>query len=445
MTTDPERYNETTAYLYDLQKHGIKLGLSNIERLTELLGKPQDSFRSIHVAGTNGKGSTATMIASILEAAGFRVGIFTSPHLVSFTERIRINRRPITESDVVSLTHEVKEAFTGTDLNPTFFEVVTALAFHYFSLKNVDWAVIETGMGGRFDATNIIQPEISIITNINMDHAEYLGDSISDITYEKAGIIKQGVPVVTAASRPDVARQLSEIAEEKGSPIHLLENDFSGTLLSAGFNRLSFNYKGLKYLEDISLNLSGRYQVANASLAIRAAEILSSNGVAIDDASIRNGLLEAKLEGRLEAISEDPYIILDSAHNPEAAGRLAETLSELFPHKKMIIVAGMMGDKDIAGILKPLLGISDYMVLTSPEGERAASPDELKNEAAGLMNSAGMKPAKVTAAGSIAEALDRAKRVSGADSVICVTGSFYTTGKVKELLGHKGVLSGLRE
>jgi dihydrofolate synthase/folylpolyglutamate synthase len=445
MTTDPERYRETTAYLYDLQKHGIKLGLSNISRLTDLLGRPHDSFRSIHVAGTNGKGSTSTMIASILEACGFKVGIFTSPHLVSFTERIKINREPISEFDVISLTDEIRESFSGTDLNPTFFEVVTALAFHYFSLKKVDWAVIETGMGGRFDATNVLQPEISVITNINMDHAEYLGDSISDIAFEKAGIIKEGVPVISAASQPDIVRQLSEIAEEKGSVIHLSGRDFTGIPISSDINRVVFDYNGYSLYEKVSLKLTGTYQADNASLAIRAAEILGSKGISIDDASIRNGLSEASLEGRLEVISEDPYIILDSAHNPEAANSLAETLNDLLPNKKKILIAGMMVDKDVAGILGPLLEISDFMILTSPEGERAASTDKLMDETSRLMNNAGMRPDQVAIADSIADALEEAKRISDTDSIICVTGSFYTTGKVKELLGHKGVLSGLRE
>lgn len=446
MLTDPELYSKTVNYLYDLQKHGIKLGLSNIGRLTDMLDKPHNSFRSIHIAGTNGKGSTATMIASILKTSGYNVGIFTSPHLVSFTERIRVNGRPISESNVVSLTHRIRESFAGTDLNPTFFEVVTALAFYYFSLKKVDWAVIETGLGGRFDATNVIQPELSVITNIDMDHVEYLGDTISDITYEKAGIIKPGVPVITAARQPEVAEQLSEIAESNNSVIHIYNRDFTGSLLSAGFNKLHFNYNGYRSINNVSLYLSGSYQIVNASLAIRAAEILKNEGSHIDDAFIKNGLLETNLEGRLEFVSDVPSIILDSAHNPEAAGRLASSLKELFPDKKKIIIIGVMKDKDITGILKPVLEISDSMILTKPEGERAASPEELNDKIVRLINnSTNKRQPSVILTDSVSEALETAKRMWHDDSIICITGSFYTTGKAKELLGHKGVLSGLRE
>lgn len=446
MLTDPEIYSKTVNYLYDLQKHGIKLGLSNIERLTDILGKPQNSFRSVHIAGTNGKGSTTTMIASILRTSGWKVGMFTSPHLKSFTERIRVNGIPISESDVVSLTHKIRESFAGTDLNPTFFEVVTALAFYYFALNKVDWAVIETGMGGRFDATNIIHPELSIITNIDIDHAEYLGDSIAAISHEKAGIIKQGVPVITAARQPEAIKKLSETAASINSAIHIYGKDFTSSPVSAGLNRQLFDYKGYRTLENISLNLSGSYQTVNASLVLRAMELLNESGENIDDISTRNSLSEIDLEGRLEVVSEAPFIILDSAHNPEAAGRLSCSLKELFPGKKITMIIGIMKDKDITGILKPILEISDSIIFTRPEGERAASPEEINKHATRLIkNNSAIKHVSVTLTDTVGEALRTAKKMWLDDSIICVTGSFYTTGKVKELLGNKGILSGLRE
>ncbi|MBI4847231.1 MAG: bifunctional folylpolyglutamate synthase/dihydrofolate synthase [Nitrospirae bacterium] len=446
MLTDPELYSKTVNYLYDLQKHGIKLGLSNIERLTGMLGKPQNSFRSIHIAGTNGKGSTTTMIASILRTSGWKVGMFTSPHLKSFTERIRVNGIPISESDVVSLTHQIRESFAGTGLNPTFFEVVTALAFYYFALNKVDWAVIETGMGGRFDATNIIRPELSIITNIDIDHAEYLGDSIAAISHEKAGIIKQGVPVITAARQPEAIKNLSETSEMNNSVIHIYGKDFTSSPVSTGLNRQLFDYKGYRILENISLNLAGSYQTVNASLVLRAMELLNESGENIDDISIRNSLSKIDLEGRLEVVSEAPFIILDSAHNPEASKRLSSSLKELFPDKKITIIIGIMKDKDISGILKPILEISDSIILTRPEGERAASPEEINKQATRLiMNNIKKRHISVTLTDTVGEALETAKKMRLDDSIICVTGSFYTTGKVKELLGNKGILSGLRE
>lgn len=446
MLTDPEIYNKTINYLYDLQKHGIKLGLSNIEKLTDILEKPQDSFRSIHIAGTNGKGSTTTMIASILQKSGCRVGMFTSPHLKSFTERIRVNGIPISESDVVSLTNKIRGSFAGSGLNPTFFEVVTALAFYYFSLNKVDWAVIETGMGGRFDATNIIRPELSIITNIDIDHAEYLGDSISAICHEKAGIIKQGVPVITAARQPEAIKQLSETAESSNSVIHVYGRDFTSSQVSADLNRHHFDYMGYRPMKNISLNLSGSYQAVNASLAIRAVELLNNSGEDINDIHVRDCLSEINIEGRLEVVSEKPFIILDSAHNPEAARRLSGTLKELFPDKKITIIIGIMKDKDITGILKPILGIADSIIATRPEGERAASSEEINKQATRLiMNNDATRHISATHTDSVAEALETAKKMWRDDSIICVTGSFYTTGKVKELLGNKGILSGLRE
>jgi dihydrofolate synthase/folylpolyglutamate synthase len=446
MLINSKKYIEATNYLYELQKHGIKLGLSNIERLTDLLNRPQDSFRSIHIAGTNGKGSTAIMLASILRESGFNVGVFTSPHLVSFTERIRINGEQISKEEVVFLTGLIRESFAETDLNPTFFEVVTALGFYYFSLKKVDWAVIETGMGGRFDATNILKPDISIITNIDLDHAEYLGDTISDITYEKAGIIKPGIPVITAADKPNTIEQLSSIAKNNNSPFHAYKRDFKGSLISSEFKDLIFEYRGDMSLDNLSLNLSGSHQMANASIAIRAAELLSCKHNNITKKHIRNGLLKASLEGRLEVVSENPFIILDGAHNPAAARRLAISLSELFPEKKKIMVVGAMKDKDIERILKPLVEVSDSMILTRPEGERAATAEELNDKVIHLLKKGGITDqVSVTLTKNADEALQTARRICNDDSIICVTGSFYTTGKMKELLGHKGVLSGLRE
>ncbi len=446
MHKDPDIYIKTTNYLYDLQKHGIKLGLSNIERLTGLLNDPQDSFRSLHIAGTNGKGSTAMMLASILRESGFNVGVFTSPHLVSFTERIQVNGVQISEDEVVSLIDMIRESFEGTDLNPTFFEVITALAFYYFSMKKVDWAVIETGMGGRFDATNILKPEVCIITNIDLDHAEYLGDTIPEITHEKAGIIKPGIPVVTAAHQPETIKQLSKSAAGNGSILHTYNKEFSGTLISSGFKELKFDYKGDITLENISLNLSGSHQMMNASLTVRTAELLSSKHKTITTKSIRKGLLKASLEGRLEVVSDDPFIILDGAHNPESARRLAISISEFFTDKRKIMIVGVMKDKDIEGILKPLLEVSDHIILTRPEGDRAATADELNEKVTGIIKKCRNRcDASVTLTGDADEALQAAKGICDEKSIICVTGSFYTIGKIKELLGSKGVLSGLRE
>ncbi len=446
MISDLTDYNKTVNYLYSLQKHGIKLGLANTNRLMQLLGHPQKSFRSIHVAGTNGKGSTASAIASILHATGLKVGLFTSPHLVSFTERIKINNLQISEPDVIKLAYEVHQVTGSEDFNPTFFEFITAMALHYFSSNSVDWAVIETGMGGRLDATNIVSPDITIITNISLDHSEFLGKSISEIAFEKAGIIKPHVPVVTAADIPDAISQLSDTAESKGSELHLYNREFQGSLISMNDKCITFDYQGYNYYENLSAPVTGKYQLYNSCLAIRASEILSQSGLPVKDASVRTGLQNLRLEGRLEWFSQAPPIILDGAHNAEAAKSVADSIKEIFTDKEIVVIAGIMDDKDIKGILKPLLQIADSMILTKAKYDRAASPKKLREIISEIAKSDMQQVTATTIyTGSVKEAIHIAKKQHKDNTIILITGSFYTTGEAKEILGCKGVLSSLRE
>ncbi|MBI4849246.1 MAG: bifunctional folylpolyglutamate synthase/dihydrofolate synthase [Nitrospirae bacterium] len=445
MTTDFQKYDSTVSYLYSLQKHGIKLGLENTKSLMGLLGGPHKAFRTVHIAGTNGKGSTSAAIASILRENGFKVGLFTSPHLVSFTERIRINGQRIEESEVINIAAMIRDLLTGTDLNPTFFEFVTAMAFYYFAQNKVDWAVIETGMGGRLDSTNVILPEVSIITNISLDHCEFLGESISDITFEKAGIIKPGVPVITSSANPEVVQQLSEIAGSLGSAVHVYGKDFKGVLTAMDYKQIDFDYSGYNNYGNLSMSLSGRYQLYNACTAVRACEILREKGFTISDGSIRRGLLNIKLEGRLEKVSDSPPIFIDGAHNPEAAASLAESVRELFPDKKIILIVGVMDDKDVNGVLGPLVRIAESIILTKPRYDRAASPERLENIIIGLKESGMNITSSITKTDDISSALNIAKDLCRDDNIILVTGSFYTTGEVKEVLGTTGVFTTLRE
>ncbi|KPK02706.1 MAG: hypothetical protein AMK71_01315 [Nitrospira bacterium SG8_35_4] len=446
MSLSLKNYDDTVHYLYSLQKHGIKLGLSNTLRLMHILGQPQKSFRSVHIAGTNGKGSTATAIASILSKNGFRVGLFTSPHLISFTERISINGIRITESEVIEAAAAVLAAIKHTDLNPTFFEFVTAMAFSYFKQKSADWAVVETGMGGRLDATNVIEPEVSLITNISMDHREFLGNTISDITFEKAGIIKPRTPVITASQNPDVIRKLAEIAESRESRIHLYGREFSGKLIAMDDRRILFDYAGSAQYKNLSMPVSGKYQLYNACMAIRAVELLRIQGLPLSDDAISSGLNGVNIEGRLERVLDSPPVLIDSAHNPDAAASLADSVKELFPGKKIILIAGIMDDKDIQGILIPLVRIAHSLILTRARYQRAASPEKMR----GILSSISMsesveKPATIVITETVSEALKTATAQCSDNNIILVAGSFYTTGEVKEVLGHKGVLSGLRE
>jgi dihydrofolate synthase/folylpolyglutamate synthase len=441
MNTYFKKYNSTVSYLYSLQKHGIKLGLANISELMGLLGNPHNSFYSVHVAGTNGKGSTSSAIASILMESGFKVGLFTSPHLVSFTERIRINNIQISKSDVIEIASKVHDAMAGRELTPTFFEFVTAMAFYYFAQNKVQWAVVETGMGGRLDATNVILPQASIITNVSLEHCEFLGSNISDIAFEKAGIIKPETPLITSSNIPEAVNMLKDIAFSRHSEIHIYDKEFKGTLLLMDDKYTTFNYEGKKDLKNLKVSLSGKYQLYNACTAIRTCEILREKGFPISDDSIRSGLMNVNIEGRLEWVSKSPPIIVDGAHNPDAAKALSDSVKTLFPDKKIILIAGIMDDKDIKGILDPLVHISGYIILTRPKYERSALPEKLYSH---LMDFKDIT-APVMIAPSVYEALELAKKLYRKDNIILATGSFYTAGEVKEIFGCSGAFPDLRE
>ncbi|MBI4688585.1 MAG: bifunctional folylpolyglutamate synthase/dihydrofolate synthase [Nitrospirae bacterium] len=438
-------YTESIDYLYSLQRHGIKLGLQNTLKLMDILGRPDKSFHSVHIAGTNGKGSTSAIIAGILKESGFKTGLFTSPHFVSFTERIRINGVPISEYDVISLTSYIRNAAADTEIKPTFFEVVTAMAFYYFMREKVDWVVVETGMGGRLDATNVLSPEVSVITNIGLDHTEFLGKSITEIASEKAGIIKTGAPVVTAAVQPEVLNIINEAANSRGASLHLYGRDFEGSLSEMDISHIKFNYKGYNNYDNLKLKLTGKHQVYNASLAVRVCEILMQRGIQISEDAIYNGLSKLHFEGRLETASQKPYIILDGAHNPKAAETLSASLKELCPGKEIILVTGIMKDKDMEGILKPLADISSTIILTRPHGERAAEPEMLMECVENLQKDRSKPMPELIIKESVSDAVELSKALWHEKAIILITGSFYTTGEAKEALGYKGVFSKLRE
>ncbi len=437
-------YDESVRYLYNLQKHGIKFGLNNIRRLASALGNPHTAFRTLHVAGTNGKGSTAKIIASILQAAGFSVGLFTSPHLLSFTERISINGSEIDAEDVVLLSDEVKEvAARLDDFSPTFFEVVTAMAFLYFSRKRIDVGVIEVGMGGRLDATNIITPEVSVIAQIGYDHTAYLGQTLREIAGEKAGIVKATIPVVSASQEHEAMDAISQRASACNSPLAIYGRDFSSRLIEMNLRGIRFDYRDPSVqIDDLSLPLTGIHQMMNASLAIKA--VLLSR-FPVDLRMIREGLGAVRWPGRLDLIHHEPPIIIDGAHNPAAANALARALQDVFKkaYGKVILICGIMGDKDIEGILRPLLPLADDVILTSPAYARAASPESLARAAESL----GFRGLRT--ASSVGDAMEmgiREARMVHPDSVLMVvTGSFYTIGEAKEFLGQKGILTTLRE
>lgn len=439
-------YNDAISYLYGLQKFGIKLGLDNTTRLLAILGDPHREFRTIHVAGTNGKGSTSAMISSMLEAHGYRVGLFTSPHLVSFTERIRINKREIKESEVINLISEIKTLIEilGTDISPTFFEFVTVMAFLYFSRKNVDWAVIETGMGGRLDSTNVITPDATVITKIGLDHREFLGYTLRAIAIEKAGIIKEGIPVITSSQEKDALEVIVNRAAEMGSNIHIYGKNFKSTLKKIDIEGIEFDYYGKETLKNLFIPLTGRHQLENASVAIRTVETVL--GMDINGASIRRGLSNTKWPGRLELIKKptDPFdILLDGAHNPPASEALRDAIMRCYKdrYERIILILGIMADKEIKEIMAPLLPLSSYTIFTAPDYNRAASPEILLDIASKEGYAGESCP---TIKESITKAMYRAGRNPGR-TLIVITGSFYTIGEALEHLGRKGILTRLRE
>ncbi len=432
-------YNNIIDYLYSLQSVGIKLGLDNISALLGRLDNPHRAFHSIHIAGTNGKGSTAAMVASMLESAGVSTGLFTSPHLLSFTERIRVDGAEVTEREVVELAQRVREAAHG--LNPTFFEVVTAMAFVHFRERKVRWAVVETGLGGRLDSTNVIVPEMSVITPISMDHMEFLGTTLAEVASEKAGIIKPGVPVVSAPQEPEALLELREAAARESSELHLLEEDFSYKLENAEPGRISLTYSddGLS-VPGIEVPLSGEHQAMNAAVAVRAfalaAKVLALGQEEMVSA-VRQGLKGLKWPGRLELVAKDPPVYLDGAHNPAASLALARELLKrpVAPSEETVLVLGVMKDKDVEGLIRPLLPLAGEIICTAPAYGRATSPEEL----AGAVSALGHKARAVH---GVNNALDEARALG---KTVLVTGSFYTAGEALEALGVKGVHARLRE
>ncbi len=423
-------YDQTVSYLYGLQGVGIKLGLDNISSLLSAAGSPQQSFRSIHVGGTNGKGSVCALIASVLQSAGHKVGLFTSPHLVDFTERIRVNNKMISEGDVIRLAGRFKNIAETAGISPTFFEINTAMAFEYFREQAVEWAVIEVGLGGRLDSTNVISPEVSVITNVSRDHESFLGDSMEEIAFEKAGIIKPGTPVVTAAK--GIAKEvISSRAKEQNAPLFMLGEDFSVESVEPVSEGLKLDFIGVKHrFYGLLSNLVGRHQADNIGVALAACEQAESvEGICLDYEAVKKGLILKNWPGRMEEIDGPPLIILDSAHNGAAAEALAAAVRERFTGRRIIVILGIMKDKQKDAVIAPLAGIASHVIVTAPSYERAASPADLMSIARQYCMD------RTEEAPDLRNAISKAKRLCRSDDdVLVIAGSFFTTGEAKEIL-----------
>jgi dihydrofolate synthase / folylpolyglutamate synthase len=429
-------------YLYALQSHGIKPGLSRTKALLSDLGDPHHSFRVIHVAGTNGKGSTAAITASILTKQGYRVGLYTSPHLLDFTERIQINGVSIAHELVGDLTEIVRKvADIPLRQPPTFFEATTAMAFTHFALTGVELAVVEVGLGGRFDATNVVNPLATVITTIGLDHQQYLGNTLEAIAGEKAGIIKHGVPVITGRIEPPALSVIRAAASRHKAPSRSLGAHFE----TEDEGSSQFSYRGVSQsYTHLTCPLPGRHQLDNAACALAVLEVAQERGVTVSETSIREGLRTVSWPGRLETAGWKPRILLDGAHNPQAADVLAtylteENVSDPSRAGRLILIVGMMRDKDRRGVLSRLTRIPtmSLVILTKAKHPRAAEPEELAEGIAGLSIAH-----EITS--SVPTALVRARSLATSEDTICVTGSLAVVGEAKAML-EKTTVSDLRE
>ena len=402
------RYAEAIQFLYGLQLFGANFGLARVQKLAALAGNPEKKLRFIHVAGTNGKGSTCAILESIYRAAGLRVGLVTSPHLVSFRERIQINRQLISENEIVRLVAEIQPLLKQfpADNHPTMFEVVTVMAVKYFAEQNCDLVVLETGLGGRLDATNIVTPLVSVITNIALDHTEWLGDTLEKIAVEKAGIIKPGVPVVTAEGRSEALGVIQKIASEKNAPVVKVNSEFR--------------------IQNSELSLLGEHQKQNAALAAATVRVLQKE-IFVSDQQIKIGFQNVSWPGRLQLIERGGQkILLDGAHNVAGAETLRATLEKDFAGSRPVFIFGALADKNWPDICRLLAPLTAKIITVPVASKRTATAEEL---ASGFRS---LNPnLSVRAMADLVEAINASKD----EPFVVITGSLYLVGEALELLG----------
>jgi dihydrofolate synthase/folylpolyglutamate synthase len=415
------------AWLFGLQKYGIKFGLSSTLNLLERLKLDFGAADYIHIAGTNGKGSVAAMLSAVLTAAGYPAALFTSPHLVRLNERFRLRDQDIGDDRLLDLINRVRSVIDAAE-PPTFFEFVTAMALLYFLEEQARPIILETGMGGRLDATNIVTPLVTVITNISMDHQEFLGHTLKEVAEEKAGIIKAGVPLITGARQRRVLDIFARRCAAVQASMYVADRNFRAKATPLG----RFTYRGLREdLPDLALNLAGRHQYGNAALALAALEVLAPQGLAVTPEAIRHGLTHIRWPGRLERLTRDPRILLDGAHNPASAGVLARTLKQMRKKPGFIMVMGVMADKDVDAILNKLVPLARTVIFTRPRYFRAAQPADLAQRAAVHQVATLTEP-------TVPAAIRRARELAGPTEVIVITGSLYTVGEAKAYFEEEG-------
>ncbi|MFC1534665.1 bifunctional folylpolyglutamate synthase/dihydrofolate synthase [Thermodesulfobacteriota bacterium] len=427
--------------------------LASIKALLKRLGNPERGMKYVHIAGTKGKGSTAVMTASIFTEAGLKTGLYTSPHLIDFRERIRIDGQMISKEDTVTHVEELADAAIAVRNDPTvgelsFFEVYTALAFLHFRMLGCDMVLLETGLGGRLDATNIIIPRACAITLIGHDHEYILGDTLENIAIEKAGILKPGVPAVMAPQPPEAEEAINREARRIGVPIYRLieghhrvatENQITYQMLETGKGKTAFSLEGIFGVHHhLESPLLGRHQITNAATAVTIAELIAKEYFELSSDIISAGLRKIEWPGRFQIVCQEPTIVLDGAHNPESAILLYDTIQEQIQYDRLTIVFGGMGDHNLRAVAEVLFPVADYVIMTKSQNPRAATPETLVESSADLCKRYGKAP-------TTAEALHMAKQYAGSRDAILVTGSLYVVGEAlvslkPELRSSKGDL-----
>ena len=408
-----------SVYLDSLNVDKMRFGLKAISELLSRLGNPQNSYKIILIAGTNGKGSTAAMIASILCSAGYKVGLYTSPHLVDVRERIVINGKKIPLKEFNRTIADVKDK---KEQPVTYFEFLTAVAFVYFQRQKVDIAVLEVGLGGRLDATNVCKPLVSVITNISLDHMDYLGNTLDSIAREKAGIIKQKGICITAAKQNKVLEVLKNVCLRRRAKLYCLSSDIKIKKQKDGI----LNYEGLyRNLKNLKIPLQGDHQLSNAALALAAIELCEKKGFSIADTAIYAGLKNTHWEARLEVLQNQPLFLLDGAHNPAGISVLCRSLKNDFSYRRLILIFGALADKDYRQMLQKIVPLASIIILTQLKTKRAVPVNDIME----TVKKMGY-PAIVTE--NVKQAIERAQAMAKKQDLICATGSFYLAGEVKQ-------------
>jgi dihydrofolate synthase/folylpolyglutamate synthase len=428
-------YEKYARYTYD----AVTFDLSRMEALLERLGRPQDQFRCVHIAGTKGKGSTSAMVESVLRSAGYRTGLYTSPHLHSFRERIRVDAGLIGKRELVELLDWARPAIEASP-GVTAFEIMTALAFSHFARQHVDWAVLEVGLGGRLDATNVVHPAVGAITSLSYDHVELLGHTLSLIAWEKAGIIKAGVPVVSAPQEPEAMAVIQRVCHDTGARLVTVGKDWTyepnGASLAGQILSVRRAEDELE-LEELLIPLLGRHQLVNATVAIAMLQELRGVGVKISEAALRSGLASTRWPGRFELLQARPVVVVDSAHNAASALRLRAALAEWFPRpprRRMALIFGASADKDIDGMLRTFLPPDPYsgntpadkVIVTKSGHPRSASPAQLADQVRSFCASC-----PISVHDNLDASLTEALLWAEPDDLICVTGSIFAVAQAR--------------